>query len=256
MDTCDDRLFSRMRAVLGREITDDELETFEFVDDDEPESYLNCIRAQRMLQECNAREFQCFLNAGLLDVSGDSLSDPDSLAMSKITQLELVMPDVAKMEVAIKACPPVDAANYVTHKSTLDRFSTAGCEDMLGRYLAYGGSDTRGVDLLLGTSEYNFIYDVHLACARSNGVHVRHPELFEHIESVMHSEDHWKACVQEVELIRADHRSRRARARLCVVVCCAKLKVLALRARELVFAPGGTGFLALRQLAVERGMCV
>ena len=64
--------------------------TFSYVDDDEPESYLNCIRAERMLQECNARELQCFLNAGLLDVSGDSLSDPDSLAMSKITLLELV----------------------------------------------------------------------------------------------------------------------------------------------------------------------
>lgn len=90
MDTRNDRLFPRMRAVLGREITDDELETFSYVDDDEPESYLNCIRAERMLQECNARELQCFLNAGLLDVSGDSLSDPDSLAMSKITLLELV----------------------------------------------------------------------------------------------------------------------------------------------------------------------
>lgn len=255
MDTWDDKLFPMMGAVLGREITDDELETFQFVDDDEPESYLNCIRAERMLQECNARELQCFLNAGLLDVSGDSLSDPDN-SMIKITLLEKVMPDVHKMEVAIAACPPADASDYITHKTALDSFQLAGCDDMLGRYLASGGDDARAVDLLLGTSEYNFIYDAHLACARSNGIHVRHPELFEHIESVMHSEDHWGECVQEVEFIRADHRSRRARARLGLLVCCSRLKILALRARERVFAPGGTGFLVLRQLAVERGMCV
>jgi hypothetical protein len=254
MDTWNKRLFARMKAVLGREVTDDELDTFSYADEEDAESYLNGIRAQRMLETCNARELECFLDANLLDVSGDSLSDPEH-AFILITLLEFVMPDVDKMKVAIAACPRVDASHDITYKNAMDPLNIVGCNDMLGRYLACGGNETRAVDLLLGTAESHFIHGAHLACVSANTVNIPYTPLYSHIESIMYSLSYWEQCVREVAVIRAQHRSRRARARLCVMVCCVKWKVLALRARERVFAPGGAGFLVLRQRALENGMC-
>lgn len=256
MNTLDERLFPSMQAVLGREITDVELHTFDYVDvdNDEPDTYLNHLRAERMLLECTASELRCFINAGLLDLAGDCMMDPEG-ATHDITLLELVIPDVDKMEVCIAACLDVDASDDIAHKTTLDNFQLCYCNDMVGRYLACGGNDIRGVDLLLGTSEYNFIQDNHMACARSNGIEVRHPELFEHLQEASWDEYHYDQCVRYVAEIRCNHKAARARARLCVVVCCAKLKVLALRARECVLAPGsGAEFRMLQDSAVRSGM--
>ena len=254
MDTWDNRLFAMMKAVLGREVTDEELDTFSYADEGATETILNGIRAERMLETCNARELECFLDAKLLDVSGDSLSDPDH-PFILITLLELVMPDVDKMEVAIAACPRVDASHDITYKNGMDPLKIAGCNDMLGRYLACGGDDTRGVDLLLGTAQYNFIHGAHLACARANIVDVHYPELYSHMNTVMHSNSYYYVWARDVAILRARYRCRRTRARLCVMVCCAKWKVLALRARERAFAPGGAGFLVVQQRALENGMC-
>ena len=63
-----------MQALLKRQFTDEELDTFDFCGKDEPEDYLDYIRESRVIYACTADELRTLLRTRLVSNKANETS--------------------------------------------------------------------------------------------------------------------------------------------------------------------------------------
>lgn len=59
-------VFQKMQTILRRQFTDEELNTFDYCEEDGPEDHLDHIRETRVIYACTTEELRKLLQVGLV----------------------------------------------------------------------------------------------------------------------------------------------------------------------------------------------
>lgn len=174
-------------ALRPRVYTDDELDMENYMDDGHfDQDYANLIRALRIVECCTAEELKVLIVGRLVANRKDYTQEYNTYKGKYFNMhlIEVVMPDIDKMRVCL------ENGTIDVHTSNMSEIAFGYGfyygDDMICSYMHNGGHDIDAVHLLLEHTEYECVYEEHVAQAGNNGLDVTHPGFFGALVAIAH----------------------------------------------------------------------